>query len=101
MKNLESYFPGLKVDLSVQAQDQYHLRTEVDHRGEKTLTKDAKTIGGIKLINNNNNAVTKWVLGRTYQAKNVNALFRLCNMKQQPYEYRHNRPRQILQSEQF
>ena len=101
MKNLESYFPGLKVNLSVQAQDQYHLRTEVDHRGEKTLTKDAKTIGGIKLINNNNNAVTKWVLGRTDQAKNVNALFRLCNMKQQPYEYRHNRPRQILQSEQF
>ena len=88
------------MNLSVQAQDQYHLRTEVDHRGEKTLTKDAKTIGGIKPINNNN-AVTKWVLGRTDQAKNVNALFRLCNMKQQPYEYRHNRPRQILQSKQF
>ena len=46
------------MNLSVQAQDQYHLRTEVDHRGEKTLTKDAKTIGGIKPINNNNNAVT-------------------------------------------
>ena len=100
-EKLRKLLSRLEGDLSVQAQDQYHLRTEVDHRGEKTLTKDAKTIGGIKLINNNNNAVTKWVLGRTDQAKNVNALFRLCNMKQQPYEYRHNRPRQILQSEQF
>ena len=91
----------MKVNLLVQAQDQYHLGTEVDHRGEKTLTKDAKTIGGIKPINNNNNAVTKWVLGKTDQAKNANALFRLCNMKQQPFEYRHNHPRQILQSKQF
>ena len=93
-EKLRKLLSRLEGDLSVQAQDQYHLRTEVDHRGDKTLAKDAKTIGGIKLI-------TKWVLGRTDQAKNVNALFRLCNMKQQPYEYRHNRPRQILQSEQF
>ena len=99
MKNLESYFPCLKVNLSAQAQAQYHLRTAVYQRGEKTLTKDAKIIGGIKRFSGNNNAVTKWTLGRSYQAKNLNALFRLCNLKQQPYEYRHNRPRQILQSE--
>ena len=77
-EKLRKLLSRLEGDLSVQAQDQYHLRTEVDHRGDKTLAKDAKTIGGIKLINNNNNAVTKWVLGRTDQAKNVNALFRLC-----------------------
>ena len=101
MKNLESYFPGLKVNLSVQAQGQYHSRTAVGQRGEQTLNKDAKTVGGIKRFSGDNNAVTKWTLGRLNQAKNLNALFRLCNMKQQPHEYRHNRPNQTLQSEQF
>ena len=44
MKNLESYSLGLKVNLSIQAQGQYHLRTAVDQRGEKIINKDAKTV---------------------------------------------------------
>ena len=65
MKNLESCFPGLK--------GQYHLRTAVDQREEQTLNKDAKTIGGIKGFSGDNNTVTKWTLGRSDQAKNLNA----------------------------
>ena len=44
MKNLESYFPGLKVNLSVQAQGQYHLRTAVEQTGEQTLIKMLKPL---------------------------------------------------------
>ena len=51
--------PGLKVNLSVQAQGQYNLRTAVDQRGEQVLNKDAKTVGGIKEFSEDNNAVTK------------------------------------------
>ena len=57
MKNFESYFPGLKVNLSVQAQGQYYLRTAVDQRGEQTLNKDVKTVGGIKGVSGDNNVI--------------------------------------------
>ena len=52
---------------------QYHLRTAVDQRGEQTLNKDAKTVSGIKGFSVDNNAVTKWTLGRSDQGKNLNA----------------------------
>ena len=77
MKNLERYFPGLKVNLSVQAQGQYHLYTAVDQRGEQNLNKHARTFDRIKGFSGDNNVVTKWALGRSDQAKNLNALFRL------------------------
>ena len=103
MKNLESYFPGLKVNLSIQGQGQYHIRTAVDQTGQQSLNKDAKAVGAINEFPADNNAVTKLTkstLGRSDQTKNLNALFRVCNMKQQPYEYRHNpisNPNSLLQ----
>ena len=38
----------LSAGLSVQAQDQYPNRTAIDHRGEQSINRDAKTAGGIK-----------------------------------------------------
>ena len=68
------YFPSLEVNLSVQ--------------------------GGIQGFSGDNNAVTKCTLGRSDQVKNINALCLLSNMKQQPYEYKHNRLHKIPQLEQ-
>ena len=50
MENVERVHPGLKSflerkGLSVQAQENHHLRTAIDQRGEQTFNKDAKTIG--------------------------------------------------------
>ena len=53
------------MNLSVQAQGQYHLRTAVDQRGDQTVNKDPKTVGGIKGFSGDNNDVTKGTLGRS------------------------------------
>ena len=56
---------GLEVNLSVQAQGQYHLCTGVDQRGDQAVNKDPKTVGGITGFSGDNNAVAKWTLGRS------------------------------------
>ena len=48
MKNGEVIYPGLKVPISVQGQNRYNIRTPIDQRGEQTLNKQPKTVGGIK-----------------------------------------------------
>ena len=63
--NRSQLLSGLEVNLSVQAQGQYHLRTAVDQRGDQTVNKDPKTVGGIKGFSGDNNAVTKGTLGRS------------------------------------
>lgn len=50
MKNIDSLYPGMKKlllnhGLSVQGQEEYHLKTAADQRGEQTINKDAKTTG--------------------------------------------------------
>ena len=99
MRDRDSLHSGNEIIFSVQSQARYNLRTAVDQRGEQSLNKDAKTVGGVRRFSVDNNAVTKWTMGRADQVRNLNSSLQMCNIKQQYDEYKHTRPAQILQSE--
>ena len=99
MRNRESIYNDNEIIFSVQPQARYNLRAAVDQRGEQSLNKDGKTVGGIRRFSADNDAVTKWTMGRADQARNLNSLLQMCNIRQQYDEYKHTRPSKILQSE--
>ena len=43
-------------------------------RGEQTINRDAKTLGGIKSFAADSSAILKWTLNRAEQAENTKAL---------------------------
>ena len=65
----------------MQGQEKYLCRTAIDQRGEQTINRDAKTSGGIKYFASDPNAILKWTLNRSAQAKNTEALYDLANIK--------------------
>ena len=99
MRNRDSLHSGNDIIFSVQSQARCNLRTAVDQRGEQSLNKDAKTVGGVRRFSADNDAVTNWTMGRADQAWNLNSLLQTCNIRQQYDEHKHTRPSQILQSE--
>ena len=95
----DSQHSGNEIIFSVRSQARYSLRTAADQRGEQSLNKDAKTVGGVRRFSADNDAVTNWTMGRADQAWNLNSLLQTCNIRQQYDEHKHTRPSQILQSE--
>ena len=69
----------------------------IDQRGEQTINRDAKTVGGIKNFASNKSAVLKWCLNCSEQAKNTKALKGLCGIFRD-FDYKPCRPSQILKS---
>jgi hypothetical protein len=90
-----------KSGLSVQAQDRHPLRTATDQRGEQTINRDAKTAGGIKSFANDSNAILKWTLNRSEEAKNKAKLFEMAGMSLSNEVYKSLRPSEILKSESY
>ena len=76
MKNREEIYPDWKFPVSVQGQNWYNIRTPIHQQREQTLSKQARTDGKIKSFAANTNAVIK----RTYQAKNLSCLHKMCNL---------------------
>ena len=73
MDNIEKFYIDLKplletIDLSVQGQDRYAIRTSIDQRREQTINRDAKTSAGIKSLVLNQKSILKWCLNRSEQA---------------------------------
>ena len=106
LKSSEEKYPGLKemlkkAGLSVQEQDKYLLPIAIDQRVEQTINCDAKISGGIKAFSTNNEAVTKWCLNCSEQAKNTKALYDLCGLDAGSNTYRVCRPSQILKTEEL
>ena len=62
MKNLGSYFPGLKVVSTSTRSVPFTYCSGPDRRADSN--KDAKTVGGINRFSGDNNAVNKWILRR-------------------------------------
>ena len=58
---LEIYYTidGNKIIFSVQWQVTYNLWTAADQRGEQSLNKDAKIVGGVRRFSVNNDTVPK------------------------------------------
>jgi hypothetical protein len=90
-----------KSGLSVQAQDRHPLRTATDQRGEQTINRDAKTAGGIKSFANDSNAILKWTLNRSEEAKNKAKLFEMAGRSLSNEVYKSLRPSEILKSESY
>ena len=104
LENLEETHPGClelikHKGISVQGQNKYPCRTEIDQRGEQTINRDAKVAGGIKYFASDSNSILKWTLNRAAQAKNTEALYDLAEIKRSDDIYKHNRPSQIIKSE--
>ena len=104
LESIEQMYPGLKdmlkcEGLSVQAQENYSLRTSIDQRGEKTINREAKTSGGVKAFSTKEESVLKWCLNRSEQAKNTIALEDLCGLGIGTGIYKPARPSQILKHE--
>ena len=62
--SLDRTHPGCKEvveikGVSVQAQDQYPLRSAIDQRGEQTLNREAKSVGGIGRFGGNIDSIIK------------------------------------------
>ena len=62
--SLDRTHPGCKElieikGVSVQAKDQYPLRTAIDQRGEQTLNREAKSVGGIGRFGGNIDSIIK------------------------------------------
>ena len=103
MKSIEERYPGLKQlleekGLSVLAQDRHNVRTAIDQRGEQTINREAKTVGGIKTFAGNKISVLKWCLNRAEQAKNSKALSDRCGIATDAGLYKPLRPSQVLQT---
>ena len=75
------------------------LRTAVDQRGEQTINRDAKTVGGVKYFSNDSKSILKWTLNRSEEAKNINELLNMANMKSCDGIRKSLRPSQILKTE--
>ena len=67
MRNRDSLHSGNEIIFSVQSQARYNLRTAVDQREEQSLNKDRKTVDGVRRFSADNDAVTKWTMGRADQ----------------------------------
>ena len=65
------------------------------------MNRDAKTSGGIKYFASDPNAILKWMLNRSTQAKNTEALYDLANIKSSELVYKSLRPSNIMKSENF
>lgn len=57
MTHLNDFFPGMEelIDrngLSIQAQENHHVMTAADQRGEQTINRDAKTLGNLVFMKN-------------------------------------------------
>ena len=94
MKNREAIDSDLKVPASVQEQNRHNIRTPIHRRGEQTLNKQAKTDGRKKGFATNTNAVAN----RSYQAKNLSCLHKMCNLTTTSNIYKQTRPSYILRS---
>ena len=104
LENLDDTHPGCREliqdkGLSVQGQEKYLFRTAIDQRGEQTINRDAKTSGGIKYFAADPNAIVKWTLNRSAQAKNTEALYELANIRSSELVYKSLRPSHIVKSE--
>ena len=98
---IDELFPGCKdllkhYGISIQGQERYPLRTAVDQRGEQTPNRDAKTSGGIMSFAGNIDAVTKWTLNRSAQAKVTGELKRLTGIEGAQDSYKQSRPHHIV-----
>ena len=106
LQNLDITHPGCKElvkhnSISVQGQDKYPLRTAIDQRGEQTLTKDAKSTGGIRSFASSSESVTKWTLNRASQASVTAKLKKFSNITKSDEIYKPLRPHQIVKSEKW
>ena len=92
---------GDEIIFSVQSHARYNRQTAVEQRGEQSLNKGAKTVGSIRRFSPDNDAVTvtNWTMGRADQARNLNFLLQMCNIREQYDMYNRTRPLQILKSE--
>ena len=82
MRNRDSLHSGNDIIFSVQSQARCNLRTTVYQRGEQSLNKDAKTVGGVRRFSADNNVVFKWTMERADQAQNLNSLLQICSIRQ-------------------
>ena len=94
MKNREDIYPDWRFPVSVQGQNRYNIRTPIHQHGEQTLSKQARTDGKIKSFSANTNAVSN----RSYQAKNLGYLHKMCNLPNKLNFYKQIRPSHILGS---
>ena len=78
----------------MQGQNWYNIRTPIHQQGEQTLSKQARIDGKIKSFAANTNAVTN----RTYRAKNLGCLHKMCNLPTKLNFYKQIRPSHILGS---
>ena len=73
LRNRDSLHSGNDI-ISVQSQARCNLRTAVDQRGEQSLNKNVKTVGGDRRFSADNDVVFKCTMGRADQAQNLNSL---------------------------
>ena len=102
--SLDRTHPGCKElieikGVSVQAQDQCPLRTAFDQRGEQTLNREAKYVGGIGRFGGNIDSVIKWTLNSALQAKITAELKLFAQVNKSEEMYKAFRPHQIRKSE--
>ena len=83
----------------MQAQDQYPLRTAFDQRGEQTLNREAKSVGGIGRFGGNIDSIIKWTLNSALQAKITTELKLFAQVNKSEEMYKAFRPDQIRKSE--
>ena len=89
MRNRDSLHSGNEIIFSVHSQARYNLRTAVDQREEQSLNKDRKTVDGVRRFSADNDAVTKWTMGRDDKTWKLNFLLQMCNIRQQCHEYKY------------
>ena len=102
--SLDRTHPGCKElieikGVSVQAQGQYPLRTAFDQRGEQTLNREEKSVGGIGRFGGNIDSVIKWTLNSALQAKITAELKLFAQVNKSEEMYKAFRPYQIRKSE--
>ena len=102
--SLDRTHPGCKElieikGVSVQAQDQYPLRTAIDQRGQQTLNREAKSVDGIGRFGGNIDSIIKWTLNRASQAKITAELKLFAQVNKSEEMYKAFRPHQIRKSE--
>ena len=94
MINIEEKYPRLTGLLK----DSHNVHTSIDQRGEQTINREAKTVGGIKKFAGIKTSVLKWCLNREEEANNSKAINEMCGIARDPGLYKPLRPSQILQS---
>ena len=102
--SLDRTHPGCKElieikGVSVQEQDQYPLRTAFDQRGERTLNREAKSVGRMGRLGGNINSVIKWTLNSALQAKFAAELKLFAQVNKSEEMYKAFRLNQIRKSE--